>query len=230
MPTQKPRWTSAAVVRAAEQIHPLAVKHRALLEPRLSAGFIDGIKADADAVRAASDAAADARGTTRSATISQNEALDLGAKLVSRIRALVRTGQPTNKALWRDIGVGTRTNGSVARVTAALTQVLNAANRFPAELRAAGVLPGDLDEARAALSALVAADSSQEGKKVSSRQATQALNATRVRLENNLMHLASVAAASLPAADARLFADALPRTGRGTPKRASPAPAAPPTP
>lgn len=215
------------MVRAAEGIHPLAVKHRAVLEPRLAAGFIDGLKADADAVRAASDTAADSRGTRRGATISQNEAMTTGAEIIVRIRALVRTGQPNAKQLWRDVGVGVKPNGSLGRVTAGLTQILNASTRFPAELRAAGVLQTDLDQARAALSALVAADSSQEQKKLTAKQATQALTATRVRLENNLVHLASIAGASLSAADARLFADLIPRTAAAKKKSARVAPAAP---
>lgn len=215
------------MVRAAEGLHPLAVKHRAAIEPRLPAGFIDGIKADADAVRAASDTAADSRGSKRGATINQNDALAAGTRLIGSIRALVRTGQPSAKQLWRDLGVGLATNGSVGRVTAGLTQILNASTRFPAELRAAGVLQADLDQARAALTALVAADSTQEQKKLTAKQATQVLTATRVRLENNLVHLASIAAASLPAADARLFADLLPRSASGKSKRERVAPAAP---
>lgn len=215
------------MVRAAEGLHPLAVKHRAVLEPRLAAGFIDGLKADANTVRAASDTAADSRGTRRGATISQNDAMASGAGLIVRIRALVRTGQPNAKQLWRDVGVGVKPNGSVGRVTAGLRQLLNAATRFPAELRAAGVLQTDLDQAQAALDALVAADSSQEQKKLTAKQATQILTAARVRLENNLVHLVSIAGASLPAADARLFADLLPRTSGGKTKRARLAPAAP---
>lgn len=215
------------MVRAAEGLHPLAVKHRAALEPRLPAGFVDGLKADADSVRAAADSAADTRGSKRGATISQNDALAAGARLIGSIRALVRTGQPNAKQLWRDLGVGLATNGSLGRVTAGLTQILNASTRFPAELRAAGVLQTDLDQARAALGALVAADSSQEQKKLTAKQATQALTATRVRLENNLVHLASIAGASLSAADARLFADLIPRTAAAKKKSARVAPAAP---
>jgi hypothetical protein len=220
MSTQKPRWSAAVLLRAAEGLHPLAVKHRSVLEPRLPAGFIDGLKADADAVRAAFDAAIDSRGTKRGATISQNEAMANGVRLIGSIRALVRTGQPNARQLWRDIGVGAKPNGSIGRVTAGLTRILNAATRFPAELRAAGVLQTDLDQARAAPDALVAADSTQEQKKLSSKQATQHLTAARVRLENNLVHLVSVAGVSLPAADAKLFADLLPRTSGGRTKRA----------
>lgn len=215
------------MVRAAEGLHLLAVKHRAAIEPRLPGGFIDGLKADADAVRAASDSAADSRGSKLGATINQNEALAVGSRLISSIRALVRTGQPNAKQLWRDIGVGLATNGSLGRVTAGLTQILNAATRFPAELRAAGVLQSDLDQARAALTALVAADSTQEQKKLTAKQATQILNATRVRLENNLVHLVSIAAASLSAADAKPFADLLPPSGRARKKSDRLAPAAP---
>lgn len=222
MSTQAPRWSADAVVRAAEGLHPLAVKHRAALEARLPAGFIDGLQADADAVRSAADDAVDSRGSRRGATVRQNDAIKSGARIVTSVRALVRTGQPAAKQLWREVGVGLRANGTVGNVTAGLRQVLNAAARFPTELRDAGVLQADLDGAQAALNALVAADSTQEQKKLTAKQATQALAATRVRLENNLMHLASIAAASLGAADARLFANGLPRTGKAKKAKAAP--------
>lgn len=221
MSTQAPRWSADAVVRAVEGLHPLAVKHRTALEARLPAGFIDGLKADADAVRSAADESVDSRGSRRGATVNQNDAIKSGARLVTSVRALVRTGQPAAKQLWREVGVGLRANGTVGNVTAGLRQVLNAAARFPTELRAAGVLQTDLDGAQAALNTLVAADSTQEQKKLTAKQATQALAATRVRLENNLMHLASIAAASLGAGDARMFSDGLPRTGKAKKAKAA---------
>lgn len=135
----------------------------------------------------------------------------IGANLVAATRALVRTGAPTDKALWRAFGVGQKVSATVSSVHKALGIVIGAATGNADKTRAVGILTTDLDEARTLLAALPTLDGAQERKRSSSKQATAAAKAAVKRLNANLQHLASIARIALPADKAEPFAAELPR-------------------
>lgn len=207
------RWKAEVAVRTAEQALELAKPHQANLEQRLAAGFFDGLKTDAAIARAEGDVQA-SRARKRAATVSQDEAVHDGATLVISLRAVVRSGAPTDKSLWKAFGLGTKVTPSVNSVSAALTAVISAVNKFPSETSAIGILAGDIQRAQSYLDAIADIDADQEAKKVSSKQATAQLNAAVDRLSPNLVHLAAIARVALPADAAAEFADLLPRSAK----------------
>jgi len=206
------RWSADQTIRAGEGLHPLAIQHRAVLEPRLSAGFIDGLAADTASLRGLSSGKAAARSVRSSATISQNEAVKQGGALAVNIRKLLRTGAPTNKALARAFGVGLAVNNTVGSVAKALQTILGAAAQHEVAAREAGVLPEDVAQARTLWSAVASADASQEGKKLTAKQATAASGALQRRLEDNLVHLVAIAEISLASPPAQHFDALTPRS------------------
>ena len=66
---------------------------------------------------------------------------------------------------------------------AALQTIFDAATREPQAAAEVGLRPEDLEEVRLAREALGAADSSQEGKKVSAKAATADRDGTHLRVE-----------------------------------------------
>lgn len=209
------------VLAAADQALELAKTHGATLEPRLAAGFFDLIRTDAAIVRANGDVQS-SRSTKKAATTNQNEAVRQGLDLVSAIRAAVRSGAPKNKTLWKAFGVGSTLSPTVRSVSGALNNVLTAANKFPSETTAIGILAEDIQRAQGYASAISSADSAQEASKLTSKQTTAQFKAATARLYSNLAHLASIARIALPRDAAEEFADILPSSSR---KKPAPKPA-----
>lgn len=218
----KTRWTAGDAVRAAEALITLAGQFRPKLEARMGAGFIDGLKADTASLRELLGGASAQQATKRASTISQNDAVAEGAALTSGLRGLVRSGAATDKAVWRAWGVGQQVNHTVLSVQKGLASIISAASADPSAARAIGVLQDDLDRASTLLAAVSAADTAQERKKISSKQATAAATETQTRLEANLVHLTSLAAVALDRQTAAQFAAALPPS-RGGKKKKKPA-------
>ncbi len=216
------RWSVDQTIRAGEGLHPLAVQHRAALEARLPAGFIEGVAADLAAIRGLAAGAVVERKDRSGATISQNDAVKNGAALVTSLRRLLRSGASKDKQLQKAFGVGLDVKPTVSSVEKALGLVIAAASRNEAAVRAAGVLPDDVVSARNLLAALTGADASQEQKKLTAKQATAAVGEVHSRLSDNLAHLESIARAALPRAQATQFIALIPSSP--TKKKAPPAP------
>lgn len=214
------RLKADVAVRAAEQAIELGKAHSEL-EERLAAGFFDLLKSDAAIARASGDVQA-IRSTKKAATVSQDDAVRQGFQLVSAMRALIRSGAPKNKTLWKSFGVGSTLSPTVRSVSGALGTVISAANKFPSETAAVGILAADIQKAQSYATSIATADSEQESSKVTSKQATTQLNAALDRLAGNLTHLASVARLALPADVADEFDALLPGTTR---KKPAPKPA-----
>ncbi|MBE2252802.1 MAG: hypothetical protein IAE78_24940 [Myxococcus sp.] len=200
----------------------LAKPHVAKLEGRLPAGFFDSLKTDAAITRTRGDVAA-SRSTRKAATVSQDQAVAEGAALVSTIRELVRRGAPKDKQLWKAFGVGSRFTPSVGTVSSALKGIIAAANNFPSQTQALGVLAADVTRMQTYVASISSIDADQEAKKQTSKQATAQLKAAVERLSGNLSLLASIARLALPAEDARVFEAALPASPKAKKKAAPPA-------
>ncbi|MDP1920252.1 MAG: hypothetical protein Q8L14_28665, partial [Myxococcales bacterium] len=172
--------------------------------------------------RARGDVAA-SRSTRKAATVSQDDAVADGAELVSTIRELVRRGAPKDKQLWKAFGVGSRFTPSVGTVSSALKGIIAAANNFPSQTQALGVLAADVTRMQGFVASISSIDADQEAKKQTSKQATAQLKAAVERLSGNLSLLASIARLALPATDARGFDAALPASPKAKKKAAPPA-------
>lgn len=216
------KWDADTAARVAEQMLELAKPHLAKLEARLPAGFFDSLKTDAGITRAQGDVAA-SRSTKKAATVSQDEAVREGANLVSTIRELVRRGAPKDKQLWKAFGVGSRFTPSVGTVSSALKGIIAAANNFPSQTQALGILAADVTRMQSYVAAISSIDADQEAKKQTSKQATAQLKAAVDRLAGNLSLLASIARLALSADEASEFDAALPASPKAKKKPAPPA-------
>lgn len=76
--TPKPKWTLAEAQRSGQQALALALEQRALVEPRLAAGVIDGLTADLATLDAKRSETTRAPELLRAATRNQNDAKSHG--------------------------------------------------------------------------------------------------------------------------------------------------------
>jgi hypothetical protein len=227
------KWKTEETIRCGRAVYELAVAHRADLEPRVGAATIDGLATDVDELRNTAAGALSSRADRKASTLAQNDALVSGAAVVSAIRAAIRQSHAENRTLQADFGVGMPVYArSVPSVVGSLRMILDAYEQNPDAARAAGILEPDVERAREALSALSAADYTQEGRKLSAKQATARRRATQLRVQAGIARLvgaAHVAFMDLPELVAQFTALIPTRPGRVR-KDAPAVPVAPPSP
>lgn len=215
------QWKEEETIRCGAQMLELAStgNYRSLMEPRLAAGFMGRLEAGVEQLRLQSGGKAASRSAKESSTVSQQDAIKLGAEIVGRMRLLVRTGAPDDKMLWRALGVGNKVDQTVKSVRSNLAKVVEGVVKNQNKALQAGILPADLDAARDYATALDDADDAQEGKKVASGLSTAAVKKLLVDLKRDLTHLATVATVTLPADVSARFNAALPASGSATKKK-----------
>lgn len=206
------KWPEEATIRCGTQMKELigTKNYRALMEGRLAAGFIDTLFSRVEQLRLHSGGKDAPRSEAASATVTQDDAIDLGGDHVIKMRGLIRTGAPDDKALWRAFGVGKKVDDTVKSVRTALATLVDGIVKNQNKALAAGLLPSDLDLARLYATTLDDADESQEGKKKKSVLSTGQVNSMLVVLKRDLTHIVSVAHATLPKDVAAKFEATLP--------------------
>ncbi|MFH2007112.1 MAG: hypothetical protein ABI333_11045 [bacterium] len=181
--------------RAAEQGVTLVTKDKTKLEPRVGAGVIDGLAEDAGALSDQVSSTVAARVQKLASTATQNVT---AGKLVDRVMAVRSALQKTgaDKVVQKKAGVGrTMSSRSVKSALAGADMVIETYTKHPDELRAAGVLPKDVDTIIGLANALRAADAAQEGQKVAAKLSTAERGNVQRRVEAALMRV--IAAAEL---------------------------------
>jgi aminoglycoside phosphotransferase family enzyme len=163
------------------QMDPLIKKDRTKIEGRLEAGTIDGFQTDLTLTKAESTGAVVARQSKKAATVSQADQIASLSVLVQAVRNGCKLKELSREILT-DVGVGKPMNRSVKSVTDAATLVINAYASHVDELRRAGVLPADIEKITALRDRLTESDVTQEHRKTSSKDQTQARNAAHKRL------------------------------------------------
>lgn len=159
---------------------------------RLPTGTLDKARALHASLSGSRTALAASRADSKVATRSERETAKAGAELVSRVRARVRESD-ISAAAKQAYGVGTVVRPeSTTAVATALGKIIDRATSKPDEAAAAGVTTGDVDRARAYLTALGASDAAQRGKKGASKGATAS---AAQQLKEGLAIVRTVAAA-----------------------------------
>jgi hypothetical protein len=113
----------------------------------------------------------------------------------------------------------------VSSVVAALDVFLSGADKYTDFVRAAGVLPADLDAAKSLRASLIAVDQSQEAKRSSRKEPTLQRNAAQKRIESAIdaiINAGQLAFMKEPQTSGR-FASLVPSARRPAPKRPPPA-------
>ncbi len=135
----------------------------------------------------------------KAATRSQG---DLAARLAARLQGMRDvahlTGLPRDVQLAMGVGKALRP-GVVRSVTSGADMMINAYAAHTDVMRAAGVLPADIDEIAALRLALLSADEAQEERKLTAKEKTALRNQVQARVEEAIKLI--VAAATLALAD-----------------------------
>ena len=181
-------------VRVGTMALAMATQSRGDLEPRLQPGVIEHLAAYLTQVRAGSGAAATSGLGVAAATADKHVSLEDGVSLVHSIRETVKTNLAGNKVVVKAFGVGTRSaTSSTASVVKALKAIVQAAVDYPNEAKLAGVLPADLDEAKAAIVALDAKTTAQTAKQLTTKQLAAAELETQLLIEDSIEKVAAAA-------------------------------------
>ncbi len=178
-----PKWAPGDVSRVGRAALSLATKNKASIEPRLSAGLLDGLVADLDVFDGKQSAATLAKESLREATRGQNAAGEAASSFLGLARsAITRSG--ANATVRAAFGLSLRPNpGKVQSVITALDAFEAGAARAPDVVRAAGILTADLDKLRALRGALAASDANQEATKLTRKLPLLDRKQTQVRIE-----------------------------------------------
>lgn len=225
-----PKWKTEVAIRTGTAILELACRNRAEIEPRLEAGALDGMKANVEALRSKTSAAAQLKQEQQTATQTQIKARANAAKRASAVRESMRSAFPGDDELLTAFGVGvpahTSSVGSVAKIAEI---VIKAAGSNSERVREASVLPADIDKLREDLQALLDADAAQESKKIGAKEATTARNAAQLRVERDIalvLNAARLAFVGKPEV-VRAFEELIPSKGRSAKAKKTASEAAP---
>jgi hypothetical protein len=224
------KWKTSDVSRIGRGALALALEQRAALEPRLAPGLLDGLSADLDAFEGKRSAATLASEALREATRTQDAAAKAAHEfLIAARAAIARSGATAAQRTAFGLQIRMRPE-KVSSVVAGLDAFLDAATRYPDVARGAGLLPSDLDHARALRAALVAADAAQEAKKQSRKTPTAERTQLQRRIEQavDAIVAAGTLAFVLDPARAARFRALVPSYGKGKGKRSPAAPATTP--
>jgi hypothetical protein len=187
--TPRPNLTPAQTTERGLQAYEIAVRDRPRIEPRLTPGTIDGLAADLVSLGQKVPGALQARTVKVAATENQYAKLERVVSIIADVRTSVKSSE-LPKESHKAWSVGANVNAKVVKtVVAAANTILGRAEEKPDELRAAGMLPEDMDRLAAELAAAVQADTSQEHKKRSAANATRARNATHRRIEQAIKRI-----------------------------------------
>jgi hypothetical protein len=225
----KTKWETADVSRIGQGALALALEQRAAVEPRLSAGLLDGLAADLDAFDGKRAAATLAPESLREATRTQDAAAEAAhAFLVAARGAVARNGATAAQRAAFGLKVPAKTQ-KVSSLVAGLKALIEAAASFPDVARSSGLLTSDLEQAGALRTALTAADATQEAKKQSRKTPTAERAETQQRIEKavDAIVAAGTLAFVLDPGKAARFRALVPSYGKGA--RGKPGPANKPT-
>jgi len=170
---KKPNWSLGKTIAAAIEALKLAKENQDELEARLGAGVIDGVAADLPKLQACETGRPAKVDEVKGLTGNEKDVAKRGAKLVSAIREAVKR-RAGGSGLRKAVGVGSPVHAEQAKsVAAALETILKAAEERGSELRACGILEGDLKMARSIQTTLSGARGTQDQGMLSKKDLTK---------------------------------------------------------
>lgn len=216
----RPKWPIARLADIGNAALALAVEFRAELEPRLDPGLIDHLRANLVAFDGSRSDATNAPAALKVATRTQDAAAKAGYELVAGVRRAIARAPGVSKADHKAFGVGEKIRiGSVPQVLAGLDAIVRSTTERPAIARAAGILPADIEGARAIRLRLAGADGVQATIKETKKSSIASRNALASSISSDVdavLAAASVAFYARPEVGAR-FGALVPGKGRKAP-------------
>lgn len=203
--TAKPKWKLDVAIRAGREAHTLGVAHRIDLEPRLEAGALDHLDADVVELEAEQSGVAVAQADKTSATAHKGDSAEEGFSVSSSMRDAIRRNHLGDEEILKAFGLKAKVvKEKPSTIVSSLQTLLSGAQAHPEALRAAGVLPSDLDAAKSAVAALTAAGTTQATKKLTAKQATAQRAETQRRVESAVSKLIGAAGLAFRGQPAKL--------------------------
>jgi len=180
----KPRWPLPDAVRRGQDALVLCIEYRATLEPRLSAGLIARIEEDLGLLEGSPADRQAAKTVKKGKTGAERDLASEGHDWVMLVRNLAQRSTGIAAGTLTALGVGEnisdKNTNAVQGAMGAILAALDADPDLPPKL---GLVPDDLEEARALASALGGADQAQTASENVRKAKTFDKNVTQLRLE-----------------------------------------------
>jgi hypothetical protein len=231
MEKAKKQWELGDAIKAAQKTIKVMEKYGKELESRLPAGITEGLKNDLATLKGSKVARPAFIKTVGAKTKSERAWAKDGADLLSGLRHALKVCPQSTPEVLKAVGVGSQVNrGKTSSVAESLTAMLDAAKRYVDVFRAAGILDGDLAEARAILDNLLSADEAQQSAIDTKTEMTAQKDDAQLRIEQAVATIAATGAihfrkqAAKRAAFDKLLPKSKTRGGNGAGAPPAPAP------
>jgi hypothetical protein len=219
-----PKWALGETYYSGVKALELANEFRKVIEPRLPAGLLDGLKEDLALISKAGGEAQAEIDKLKGYTGTQNENCKRGLDFCSSVKESLKRGKASPDCL-KAAGVGTRLNPKkVSSIIGGVMAIIDAYSKFPEVFRRSGVLPSDIEKGNKILLSLNAADLVQENAKANKKRVTAERNVLRKRVESAVDVIRGVGMLQFldnPSIAAR-FEELIPKKGKGKKKEEEP--------
>jgi hypothetical protein len=180
----KPKWREDETIRRGENTLHLAETHKAVLEPRLAAGTVDGLRTDLGLLSASGSDRKAGKTEQKGRTGKKRDAAEDGRDWVMTVRDMAQRTVGVSNGELKALGVGERVNvGSAKTVNAAIQACLRAFEKNPELPRTIGLIEQDVTEAKDILVELNFAGKDQNDVVLKNKDKTFDRNAVQMRIE-----------------------------------------------
>ncbi len=180
----KPKWREEETLhRGGDALH-LCETHQAVLEARLPAGTVDGLRTDLGLLTVSGSDRKAGRTEQKGRTGKKHDAAEDGKDWVMTVRDMAQRTVGVGSGELKALGVGERVNvGSTKTVSAAISACLLAFKENPDLYRNIGLIESDLTDAEAISAELSAAGGDQNNTVLKNKDKTFDRNAVQMRIE-----------------------------------------------
>jgi hypothetical protein len=178
----KPRKDFTVITQLGLTAYQLTQQYSTQLAGRLSATLVSTLQSDLTSLDVVIPAVLGARAGSKASTKAQNDALEAGYAYVTAVRHAVARMQPSEsqKSAW---GVGTKTKKTIVKdVVNALQGIVTRATAQPTEATGFGITTADVTTYKAQLTAIKAADQTQEATRANAPLTTKQRNVVLNRI------------------------------------------------
>jgi hypothetical protein len=212
-----PKWEISQVIQIGKEAVLLTEGKKKEIEPRVSAGLLDGLPADIAQLESLFTGRPAKTIEVKGMTGSEKDVARKGGEWVSAIREAVKR-RAKGTGLPKAVGVGEAVHGDQSTsVASAVEAVLKAAQEYPDEIRACGVIESDIQKGQAILDSLVGARNTQDTGMKGKKNLTTQKNTIQIRIEKAIEEISTGGYIQFMDTDkvlAKRFQDLIPSSGK----------------
>jgi hypothetical protein len=182
--TGKTKWREDETIRRGKDAAHLAETHRSVLEPRLPAGAIDGLRTDLALLTVSKADRKAGKTEQKGRTGKKRDAAEDGKDWVLTVRTMAKRTDGVSKGELKALGVGEPLSAKSSHsVTAAAEAILRAFEKNPELSRRIGLIEQDITDAQDITAELGTAGSEQSDVIIRNKDKTFDRNAVQMRIE-----------------------------------------------